>query len=257
MDPKITAALIGSFGIFLSASLAYVGFAYKSRLEIKRSARKVLFLLLEIRHETIRSMFDPKDAADKYFEYMSERMEEKGYPMGDADSNNPLREVITTHFENMFSAMKVDIHTRLLEPFDDSLSEFSTINPVLAYRLRGKEKLEKLISHTHTYEQNYKNEIESQIKQTWLKDAIFNSTSDLKEETLAELVEDLDSDILILAKYCGFKDYRSSKKLLSNSNLKAKGFDFSGADHLIDNVIAQIMEASKVANKGPEETIVV
>ncbi|WP_432464069.1 MULTISPECIES: hypothetical protein [unclassified Agarivorans] len=256
MDPKIIAALIGSVGIFFAALLGYVGFFFKSRLEIKKSARKVLFILLEIRHQTIRSMFDPKNATKNYLEYISTKVEDRGYPMGDISADNPLHKMITTHFENLSTTLKEDMHTKLLEPYDDSLAEFATINPILAYRLRGKEKLEKVISHSQNYVENYKSEIELQVAETSFKNVIFNSSNNLLEESITELVKDLDCDILLLAKYCGLRDFWTCKQLLTNYKVKVEGTDFSAADHLIDNIIDKIIIASKNLENENEPPVV-
>ncbi len=113
----------------------------------------------------LNSIFDPDLATKAYFEYCKKRFHEKGIPVEVKDLEGSMYDLVYSHFQNIISVLKTDIHERLVAPFEQTLIEFSTIKPVLAYQLRGKEKLEALIAHTNEYSNDYQNVVSNEIKQ--------------------------------------------------------------------------------------------
>lgn len=250
LDVKVIAALIAICGILISAMLSSVGYFFKTRVETKRSARKVLYLLLEIRYAIMSSLFDPEDAAIAYFEHLFKRIKEKGLPIEPSEVEGPTLNLVEIHFENIISTLRTNIHEKLLAPFEEALSEFATVKPVLAYRLRGKEKLETLITHTNNYLEIYEEKILEEIEQEWLQDALVSNSYKLKEESTSELIDLLDEDIILLSKYCGFVDYRECKQALQKK-VSPQKYDFSELDAIIDKFLVKIIEA---ANKSSQPT---
>lgn len=244
LDVKVIAALIGISGILIAALISSFGYLFKTRVETKKSARKVLYLLLEIRYAILNSLFDPEDATKSYFEHFYKRFKDKGFPVGPSEIEGPMQDIVQTHFKNIVSSMKTDIHEKLLAPFEEALLEFATVKPVLAYRLRGKEKLESVILHTNNYSQNYEEQISKEIDQDWLKEILFSNFDDLKEKSISELISLLDEDITLLAKHCGAFDYRECKQVLLNKKIESNKYDFSELDGFMDKLFIKLMEAA-------------
>jgi hypothetical protein len=244
LDVKVIAALIGIFGILIAALISSFGYLFKTRIETKKSARKVLYLLLEIRYAIINSLFDPEDATKLYFEHFYKRIRDKGFPVEASEIEYPIKNIVQPYFQNIITSMKTDIHENLLAPFEETLLEFSTVKPVLAYRLRGKEKLESVILHTNNYRQDYEESISKEIDQDWIKDILFSHSNELKEQSLAELIALLDDDITLLAKHCSIFDYRECKQVLSNKQIGLNEYDFSELDVFIDKIFIKITEAA-------------
>ncbi|MFC3150065.1 hypothetical protein ACFOEK_03415 [Litoribrevibacter euphylliae] len=251
LDVKVIVALIGVCGILITALLSSFGYLFKTRVETKKSARKVLYLLLEIRYAIINSLFDPEDAAKAYFEHLFKRIKEKGIPVEPSEIEGSMHDLVKTHFHNIISAMRTDIHENLLTPFEETLLDLATVKPVLAYRLRGKEKLEAVMSHTNNYLQSYEEKISEHIEQEWLQEVLFSSSDELKEENISELIALLDEDITLLAKHCGFIDYRECRQALQKKKIEPHEYDFSELDVFIDKILIKIIEA---ANKSIQPT---
>ncbi len=249
LDVKLVASLIGIAGILITAVLSSFGYLFKTRVETKKSARKVLYLLLEIRYATVNSLFDPEEATNAYFEHFYNRVKLKGIPVEISEIKDPMHNIVQSHFQNIISAMRTDIHDKLLAPYEEALIEFATVKPVLAYRLRGKEKLETVISHTSNYRQNYQNVISQRINEEWLKEILFDSSNDIKKESIFELIELIDKDIILLAKHCGFFDLIDCKKSLAYKKIEPSKHDFKDLDKFIDNIITKIIETTNKPTK--------
>jgi len=163
MNIKVIAALIGVCGIFISAILSSAGYLFKTKLETKRSARKVLYLLLEIRYGIMNSLFDPNEATKAYVARYNYRMKEKGFIVDVSIGYGAMYDLIREHFHNLIISMRTDFKQRLLIPYEEALFEFSTVNPVMAYKLRGKDKFETIITHTNDYKIKHDHLIDVEI----------------------------------------------------------------------------------------------
>ncbi len=201
LDVKIIAALIGIIGIVIASIFSSAGYFFKIRLESKRSARTVLYFLLEIRHTTTRLLFDPNQATEEWFKYFTKKLKDMGINMESARIEEPLFNLVASHFQNINSASKPDIEERILEPFEKALQDLASVNPVLAYRLKGKEKIEAIIDHTKNYQKQYNEVVTSKIEFKPLRNKAFDFADNAKEKALSQIAETLEEDILVLAAY--------------------------------------------------------
>lgn len=240
----MTVAIIGIVGIVIAAILSSAGYLYRIRLESKRSARKVLYYLLEIRHAIIISSMDSATGTKKYLEHCVKRFADKGIPVDEIEMEQVFSDMIQDHFNNVISSSSTDIEARIVIPFEAALLDMATVNPVLAYKLRGKEKLEKLISHINSHQEAVKKNFIPVIKEDWVKDVMLETSSEVEEQVESELYGSLDEDILLLAKYCGKSDYRNSKASLNKGLNNSNKYDYSEFDNYIDTFIARLMEAA-------------
>ncbi|WCE30769.1 hypothetical protein [Vibrio sp. SCSIO 43137] len=106
---KIIAALIGIIGILITAILSSFGYLYKTQLDTKKSAKRVLYQLLEIRYSIIHSLYDPEDATNAYFDHVEKRASQLGDLDGFYKSKQFAYDLINTHFQNLVDAMSTDI----------------------------------------------------------------------------------------------------------------------------------------------------
>ncbi|MGK0270019.1 MAG: nucleoside diphosphate kinase [Cocleimonas sp.] len=247
MDVKVIASVIGVFGLLVAALLSSAGYLYRSRLEGKKSARKVLYLLLEIRYAVKASLFDVNEMSAKYIAHYVSRMQAKGMPIKKEEMEAMMLDTIKSHFENVISALKTDVENRLLPPFEEALMELATVAPVLAYRLRGKEKVEALVDLTKSYIADVDSQIISKIDDDFLKNILVKVSKSQQSNALNEVSANLDDDVLLLAKHCGRSDFSQCKKAL-NSGITS-GVDFSTLDGLIDTMLESINAAIKVRDQ--------
>jgi hypothetical protein len=237
-------AIIGIIGIVIAAILSSAGYLYRVRLESKKSAKKVLYFLLEIRHAIIISSMDPDVGTEIYFEHCVQRMRDKGFPLEKEEVEKIFSEQICEHFKNVISTSGTDIEKRLVIPFEAALLDMATINPVLAYKLRGKEKIEKLLSHINTHQEAVKEKFIPMIEDDWVKDVVLETSRDVEVDVERELYGSLDDDILLLAKYCGHSDYRNSKAALITGLNNSNKYDYSEFDKYIDMFMDRLIEAA-------------
>lgn len=248
-DTKVIIALIG---VVLAALMSSAGYLYRNQTEHKKSARKVLYLLLEIRHSIIASLFDPDEATNEYVIHYTKRLNKKGIEATPENFTDNLKGMVSVHFHNIVSSLKTDIEARLLNPFEEALFELAAINPVLAYQLRGKEKLEKLVAHTNQYQFKVTEQVEN-IEEAWARKVMLELSSDFKKDALNELSDTLNKDVLTLAKSCGWLDYWKCKTALDKGTSNKNKYDFEELDIWIDKLLEKLVEAANKQTQGVTE----
>lgn len=248
MDIKITLGIISIAGILISALISSAAYFYKSRTEIKRSNRRVLYLLLEIRFSFGISVINPTKFTDAYLNHYVKRLESKGIPCKRDDFQGMFYELVFSHINEMLAVSRADIENRLLQPFEDALIELSNINPTLAYRLKGHEKLQKLLDQSKQYLQNTTVLfMGGQIKEDWLNKAFSDAVAKMEEAIVSDLYETLDSDIIKLSSSCGLSYKKECEEIVSSRRSATENFDFKDLDRYLDGFITTLLEA---ANKS-------
>ncbi|MDG9667069.1 hypothetical protein ONV78_04915 [Hahella sp. CR1] len=241
-DVKFIAALVSLVGILLAAIISSAGYFYKNWTESKRSARKVLYLLLEIRYAINISLFSPSASAEKFMIHYSKRMEERGLQFDLDVAKKSIMPLIIKYFTDMSNSLKVDIEKRLLTPYDNALMELAAVNPVLAYQLRGKDKFDDIGFHVNRYTDSIRENLPKGDLYDWMVDLLENEAKEVSNSTISKLALNFDSDILRLARYCGRRDLRNSKYCIDNSYSTTNDIDFSELDEMIDLIIDKCLD---------------
>ncbi|WP_194868849.1 hypothetical protein [Pseudoalteromonas sp. PPB1] len=241
-EVKIVAALIGVAGLVLAALMSSIGYLYRVRVESKRSARKVLYLLLEIRFSLNASLFNEKESTDAYLKYYLNRLNEQGVVITYEELAMQLRGIVESYFLNISKASKPDIAGRLLKHLEDALLELSQKSPVLAYRLTGKENLESIADVSSSYLNNTANEFADKIDEEWMKQVLLKFSQETEQDALKKISGQLDGDIELLSKHCGWFERRRCKNVLA---IKYGNFsDETFAE--LDDKIEKLFEMVKV-----------
>lgn len=251
-DPKVLATVVAVFGTFVAAAMASIGYLYRMRVEQKKSLRKVLYFLLEIRNSVLAKLFDPEAAAQQYFEHMAGRLKSRGIP-SEMEIPDEMRRMIVDHFRNVVSLQCTDIEARLLTPFQDALLEMATINPTVAYRLYGKEKITNLVSHTRRYEAELARMLDPDVPEVvgrTMRETLTKTMSGAAQE-LSSL---LDQDIRLLAKACGLRDYFQCRRILKQDLTNRNRLDFADLDSFFDEVIDDLV-ASVIAQNALNQSV--
>lgn len=251
MDIEVIVALVGIFGVFVAAVLSSAGYLYRASTDAKRSARTVLYFLLEIRHALALSLIDPSDATKKYFEYYARRLNENGIEQDIGELSSAMFPLLYDYFEKLISSMKTDMKTRLLEPYENSLMEFAAVNPVLAYQLRGKEKLEALVAVSNVHHSRVNAEVIEAVDIDWAKSVLAEFAEDVRTNNFTTITKQLDDDIIVLARHCGRRDLKMCKAVYANSLNEENKYDFSEIDDWIDKLIARVVEAARKQEERP------
>ena len=236
-------------GIIVAALLATGGYLLRWQHEYRKSARRALYLLLQIRNAAIDSIFSPADATDAYIDHLVSFFKEKGIPAARDDVTEDMKNVISSHFQNLIDAIRQEIEGSTLEQYEKALYELSAQNPVLAYQLQGKEKFQKLLDVTRAYNDSILDKIESPLSEE-VTASLESTITSFEPEVQKEVIDLLDEDILKLSKYCSSYDHRRCKKQLISKPFKAKEYDFSDLDEIFTKffvILAQTISQKKSA----------
>lgn len=238
--------MLAIVGTVIAAVLSSAGYLYRVRTDQKKSLRKVLYLLLEIRHAVISRFFDPEAITKEYLTEAIKRLSARGIKSDTDEIPAAYRELISAHFNNVISCLRSELDERLLVPFEEALLEMAAVAPALAFKLRGREKLENVIGHTNQYESKLSGKLEVDIPEPFRK-LMLEASSGLKEETLEDIYETLNRDLMLLAKACGRRDRHACQKIINEGPSPKQHLNLDELDALFDSLISTI---TTVANAG-------
>ena len=252
IDVKLIAAIIALLGVFLASVLSAGAYFYKVRAEAKKSTKKSLYYLLEIRYFILTSLFDPEKATESYIEHYCNHLSIKGIKLTRQDFESNFIDLIRGHFENLISTLKTKAETDLVQPYEESLLELATIDPVLSYSLKGREQLGKLLLQANSYSESLPENIDFPEGMEWMKNIVIDFSSKMSEQAIDESLSQLEGDIIALAKTCGRKTYKNTKELFKKRLMFNDKDSFSELDIYMDQVIEKMIEAYK-SNMPKEE----
>jgi len=253
IDVKVIAAIIAFLGVFLASALSAGAYFYKVRAEAQKSTKKSLYYLLEIRYFILTSLFDPEKETELYIEHYSQHLSAKGIKLTREDFETNLIDLIRGHFENIISTLKTKAETDLVQPYEESLLELATINPVLSYSLKGREKLVKLLSQANSYIESVPENIEIPEGMEWIVELVFEISNEMSEKSVEESLSQLEDDITALAKTCGRRTYKKTKEVLKKRLSFNDKDTFTELDIYMDQVIEKMIVAYKL--RFPEEKV--
>lgn len=231
METEIIVSIIGVAGVSVAALLGGVGYYLKTREERLINKRKVLFHLLEFRHQIEISSRDPKDISGKYFEYCKSYFSKKGL---DEEGNIPdnLKDAIETLLFELVSANAPKIDNNFIQSYEDSLTKLSESDPVLAFKLRGTERKTEILEAKNKYISSYNDIKKDQVPEpiNRILDQKIKKANELQNNAL---LKDLERDILSTAWSCSFYTW---VKCLRFASKKAEIIDFSELEPIFDEI---------------------
>jgi len=243
MDTEVFIAVLG---ISLGAMFSGIGYFWKVRSERLRSKRNVLFYLLEISSLVKAASLDYKEFASSYFNYCESFFKSKGIP-DDQASLKEIHLLVEDHFRNIIKSVTPTLGKEFIESFEESVKSLSYDDPILAHLLRGRESVANLISIQNEYIENFLNtETASNFS------AVITETKeiahDYKKLAVKELMNEINLDILLVSKKCGFFVSRRCKKIIENNLNVTIDFESSGFGRVLDELINKFVEAAKDKN---------
>lgn len=200
----ITASVSVGFGWLLNE----LGQLTKIRRENKRIKRKVLFYLLE----TFNSL--EKLDTNKDIESLTEIIfNSLPADLQTPDDRYQINEYYSSTIPNIAQEFVSNNLKELEDNYIKTIDELSLIDPLAAYRLKGKNKIidnfDK-IKESIKYLSNSEVEIDSQSKQ------IENLLKVLKSDMFRSAIDDIIEEIYYVAKSINWITYFRTKKLINN-----------------------------------------
>jgi hypothetical protein len=240
MDTEVFIAVLG---ISLGAMFSGIGYFWKIRAERLRSKRNVLFYLLEISSLVRIASFDYKELTSSYFQYCDNFFKSKGI----AEDQVSLREIhllIEHHFRDIIKSVTPNLGKEFVDSFEEAVRNLSYDDPILAHLLRGRESVANFISVQNEYINNLLNsEAVSNL------DAVITDTEDIvydsKKLAVKELIKDINLDILLVSKECGFFVSRKCKKIVRNHMNARFDFESLGVDRILEDLLNKFVEKIK------------
>ncbi|MCB9164012.1 MAG: hypothetical protein H6592_06215 [Flavobacteriales bacterium] len=142
MDDLTKGFVFTALGIVLAWILSAVSDLTKHRYQRKRGLRRVVFQLLELDH--ILKSTRPDDGIDKYAEKaftLMSPIEQANMPLAD------LKNILTTEIQRINLAMVQVNLVDMKAAYEETIGELSFIDPISAYRLKGRTKVLEFLDH--------------------------------------------------------------------------------------------------------------
>ncbi len=252
MDTGIVIALIGLVGVGLGALLSGLGYFLKVRTERMKTKNIVLFHLLEIRHLIKLEYINPNELLEKYLGYCEDYFVRRGLTEH-GQVPGELRELIKSHFQNLSDSVKPSMNISFINSFNDAVYSLSKDNPVLAFQLSGRERVNSLVKVQSEYIDSVNNIIIGDEVPDAVKEKIFSHVASLNYDVIEDLINEIDRDIRLVSAKAGILAYFSTKSILKESKKKDVVFDPKEYDPMMDQLISVIVEAANNSSQGAQQ----
>lgn len=202
MHTEVFTALIGLIGIALGALFGGVGYYLKSRVERLRNKKMVLYHLLEFRHQILSSYANPKDFANEYFNICNSYLKKIGL-RSEEGIPEVIREAIEVFICKLLVARKPNIDQVFIQSYEESLKNLCGIDPVLAFKLRGMERLHEIINIKEQYIADFNESLRINAP-VQIYEFIDRETKQAGYDSTGELLKIIENDVLAVAWSCSF-----------------------------------------------------
>lgn len=243
VDSKVLVAITSLIAVSLASLLAGLGYVFKIRSERLKTKRHVLFHLLELRFQLVSTKVNPQKFADEYFSYCQHYFEQKGITNKKAFPAE-LDSSIRSHLTGIFESIKPDISPQFLTSFERALNELSITDPVLAYSLRGRERLNQVINYQDGYVNNLKNSA-FLANAPSIKNLVPEDIDNLHSDTSLTIIEEINKDIRLISWYCGILTWFKCRKILKHTVEPQDAFNKIGLEALFDQLFAKYADLVK------------
>lgn len=247
MDSKVIAALIGLIGISLGALLAGIGYFLKTRHERLRAKKLVLFHLLEIRHLLKSSYADPKEITSEYITFCKSFFLKIGLSENE-EIPDELKSLIENHMSSLIKTLSPQISVEFINSFENSLQSLCKDDPVLAFQLRGKEQLTKVLTVQENYIKNFNNSgLFIPLEQN--NEFMSKELNNMNNKATEELIKDMDKEISLVSKHCGIITWYKCRSIIKEKSKSKVCFKDSGIEELLEQAFNGFLEATKEYSK--------
>lgn len=242
-DTKIIAALITAATALIIASTGALAFFYRSRRDDKRNAKKVLFLLLEVRHAIKLKTLPIDQVAIEYCEYAAKKLSSFTPEESDISVENFDLQPIKNQLSEQLASIEESLTDSVIPALNDKLTDLAEDNPILAFKIRGRDNFLKLFETSKTQITNLA--IPNMGLSSDIEKALLERIAKIMLIRVAkESNQHIDDAIYEIARYCGQSQLRKWQKLKLET-ASEHGFDFTQLDELFESCHLAMTELSK------------
>jgi hypothetical protein len=232
--------------VAIPAALGVSGYLYKVWADKVKSRKLVLFYLLEIHYVLKVIPVSTDGLVERYLGYCKGLLQDAGFPVDEkydetVDQFSPL---INGYFENIFSAIPKSFDVQFQESFNSSLEALAKDNPVLAYKLKGRQCLEKISQAVKSYSGELKSQpgvTDNRLLGSMIKQEIAGSVN----TAYAEILKEVNDDILTVARVCGPLTYWNCRKAIKKKVELNDDFSEFGLDEMFTSYMTKIIAEAK------------
>lgn len=235
MDTQV----VGILGTALSALIAALKYRAKVRHDTLRTTKAALFYLLEIRHFVLRLHQGNTTFPNEYISHIERLLAKEGVKLSDLDRANLVKSCKPV-FRNFVNGHISSSLTELIKPYCQTLNELARDDPILAFYLKGKESLGKLINiaidHMGQVVESSKAELPvetSTALQAGLEDVITEFA-----------LNDLTNAVKKVAFKCGFLTYLRCILIL-NRSCELEPLDMARFDTVLRNGLQELLREQR------------
>jgi hypothetical protein len=234
LDPKDLSALGGAGGALIAA-LSYWA---KTRHERRRSTRTVLYYLLEMHHVVHRVKAASDSFKSEFIEEFKAALRKRGLALNEAEAAAAMKQAAPVLAR--FGRLQIETTVAEIgEAFSKALADLSREDPLLAFRLRGRDQVLLLRRKIETFV----TELETESSESGSTDI-----SAFDEMLTGTTLEELQFAIRATAWRCDFLTHVQAKVLL----YKARRETFSGEIRevvagLVESYVSRLTTASKAS----------
>jgi hypothetical protein len=238
----IIGALIGFAVMVLATVIVTLAYVRKAQVERMQGPRRVLYFLLEIRYATTATLFNPGRAADQYIKHFIERLRQRHLRVSEEQVPQAVRIAIEGFFGTLASDVQRELRERLVVPLESALLDMATTDPLAAYHLRSKERVERLVGHGRKPPEVTvpTGTTRHDIKETSAKIALDWLSLETTDHTLNELEGLLSEDILRVAAACGSEELRRVQQVLAQ--VPERRYRFDEINDYLDAILTKVID---------------
>lgn len=195
------------FSVALGWFLNELGQWFRTRKEDRKVKKRVLFYLLETYF--IFNKLDTTDITNLFSKKILELIPKKDQTTEYLQFINQLYSGI---IKNIVEDNVGDSLQDIEENYTKAINELSTIDPITAYRLNGKNKIFKAFDLFHDYFNKLKERFPNEQD---LNEKIKLTTDTIKPEILKDSITDLEDEIRAISLSINFATWFRAKKIIS------------------------------------------
>lgn len=222
----ITALFSVAFGWFLNE----LGQWFRTRRDDKKIKRQILYNLLETNF-----IFNQLDTSE-LIELLTERILVR-------IPKNEQREEVKQDLTQLYSGLikglvqdnVADNLEKLEEKYSSAVDSLSTIDPITAYRLKGKTKILQTFDLLQDYYEEVKNQFPDDFEQ--IQNSIEITRKTIEPDIIKEAISDIEDEILNISFSIDIRTWFTTKQTLKSSKDRIRKDGVKKIDELLDELI--------------------
>lgn len=224
-EPQIIAAFIALLGIGLGSGLAGFGYLWRAKSEDRKKCKIVLFNLLEIWNCIRISKIDSTQATKDYFEIVK-KIHKKILNTELEEQPEALFDFVHSFIHKLISEKNHSAIGPLSESYKDCVKDLSEQSPLLAFRLNGREELNKTLEQLDEYNESFASHFKKDPTNFKMVSSLQQTVKvDVIDEILKDLGKDINSVSIRIGLITFFETLLHLRKL-KNKSMKLESKDF-------------------------------